>query len=193
MTRSLPLRTLLPVATLLVAAVALSACGSDSSSSDSTTTTRAAASPSTSGKTANSAAVIVAKPTGDLGTILVDAKGRTVYTLTKDGAAVACTGPCLQAWPPVVLPPDETTATGGPGVEGLGVVSEASGEQVTSGGLPLYTFAGDTAAGQATGEGISSFGGVWHVVKVGGGAASSSTTPTTAKSSSDGSGYKDGY
>jgi predicted lipoprotein with Yx(FWY)xxD motif len=190
MTRALPLRKLLPVATLLVAAVALAACGSDSSSSDSTTTTRAAGS-STTAKPANSAAVIVAKPVGDLGTILVDAKGRTVYTLTNGGAAVACTGPCLQAWPPVVLPPDQTTATGGPGVEGLGVVSEASGEQVTSGGLPLYTFAGDTAAGQATGEGISSFGGVWHVVKVGGGAASSSTPPTTAERS--GSGSNDGY
>jgi predicted lipoprotein with Yx(FWY)xxD motif len=28
----------------------------------------------------------------------------------------------------------------------------------------LYTFSGDTAAGQAHGEGIQSFGGTWHVV-----------------------------
>jgi len=28
----------------------------------------------------------------------------------------------------------------------------------------LYTFSGDTAAGQTQGEGIQSFGGTWHVV-----------------------------
>jgi predicted lipoprotein with Yx(FWY)xxD motif len=121
--------------------------------------------------------------------VLVDAKGRTVYTLTNGGKAVPCTGACLTAWPPVLLPSGEKTAAGGPGVQGLGVASEASGDQVTSDGLPLYTFAGDTAPGQTNGEGISNFGGTWHVVKVGGAAASASTTPTTAKSSSSGGGY----
>ena len=187
MTRALPLRRLLPVATLLVAAVALAVCGSDSSSSDSTSTTRAAASSTTTGK--NSAAVVVAKPAGDLGTILVDAEGRTVYTLTQDGEAVPCTDACLDAWPPVLVAAGEKTATGGPGVTGLGVAGIASGDQVTSDGLPLYTFAGDTAAGQTNGEGVSSFGGTWHVVKVTG-AGASTTTPTTAKSSSSGSDYK---
>jgi predicted lipoprotein with Yx(FWY)xxD motif len=181
MTRALPLRRLLPVATLLVAALALAACGSDSSSSDSGN------SRSSSTTAAKRAAVILARQNPDLGMILVDAQGRTVYTLTNGGKAVACTGACLNAWPPVTVPAGDTTATGGPGVTGLGVTK--SGDQVTSDGLPLYTFQGDSAPGMAKGENLSSFGGTWHVVKVSG-AASSSTTPTTAASSSSrGSGY----
>jgi predicted lipoprotein with Yx(FWY)xxD motif len=182
MTRTLPLRRLLPVATLLVAAVALAACGSDSSSGDS-----GSGSGSSSTTAAKAAAVILAKESPDLGMILVDTQGRTVYTLTNGGKAVACTGACLNAWPPVLLPSGEKTAAGGPGVKGLGVASGGSGDQVTSDDLPLYTFQGDTAPGMTKGENLSSFGGTWHVVKVGGAAASSSTTPSTAKSSSSGS------
>ena len=50
----------------------------------------------------------------------------------------------------------------------LGTTAGTGGEQVTQAGLPLYRFAADMAAGDAKGEGLSSFGGVWHVVKVGG-------------------------
>jgi predicted lipoprotein with Yx(FWY)xxD motif len=149
---------------MLVAALALAACGSDSSSKDS----GGSGSSSSSTTAAKKAAVILTKQNPDLGTILVDAQGRTVYTLTNGGKAVACTGACLTVWPPVKV---------------------ASGDQVTSDGLPLYTFQGDTAPGMAKGENLSSFGGTWHVVKVGGGAASSSTTPTTAKSSSSTNSY----
>jgi predicted lipoprotein with Yx(FWY)xxD motif len=185
MTRALPLRRLLPVGTLLLAALALAACGSDSSSTKSSDS--GSSSSSTTAKKA--AAVILAKQSPDLGMILVDAQGRTVYTLTNGGKAVACTGACLNAWPPVLLPSGETTAAGGPGVNGLGVASGDSGDQVTSDDLPLYTFQGDTAPGMTKGENLSSFGGTWHVVKVTG-AASSGTTPSTATSSSStGSGY----
>jgi predicted lipoprotein with Yx(FWY)xxD motif len=31
-------------------------------------------------------------------------------------------------------------------------------------GHPLYRFGGDRSKGQANGEGIKSYGGVWHVV-----------------------------
>jgi predicted lipoprotein with Yx(FWY)xxD motif len=185
MTRALPLRRLLPVAALLVAALALAACGSDSSTKSGS---GGAGSSSSSTTTAKTAAVILAKQSPDLGMILVDTQGRTVYTLTNGGKAVACTGACLTAWPPVMVPSGEKTASGGPGVKGLGVASQASGEQVTSDGLPLYTFQGDTAPGMTKGENLTSFGGTWHVVKVSG-AATSSTTPTTAKSSSSSSTY----
>lgn len=184
MTRARSVRRLLSVSALLVAAVALAACGSDSSSSKSSDS----GSSSSSTTAAKAAAVILAKQSPDLGMILVDAQGRTVYTLTNGGKAVACTGACLNAWPPVLLPSGETTATGGPGVKGLGVASGDSGDQVTSDDLPLYTFQGDTAPGMTKGENLSSFGGTWHVVKVTG--AASGTTPSTAKSSSStGSGY----
>jgi len=71
----------------------------------------------------------------------------------------------------------------------LGTVSAAGGTQVTENGAPLYHFSGDTAAGTANGDGISSFGGVWHVAKSSAAPsgpaatsappAASTTTPTT--------------
>ncbi len=72
-----------------------------------------------------------------------------------------------------------------PGASDLGVVTVDGGKQVTSKGLPLYTFVQDTAVGEAKGEGIASFGGTWHVVMLSGGAASSETSSTTSSSGYD--------
>jgi hypothetical protein len=63
--------------------------------------------------------------------------------------------------------------------------------QATANGDPLYRFSKDTGPGDAKGEGLSSFGGVWHVVHAGGpgevtpttgtpATVSPSTTPTTS-------------
>ena len=116
-----------------------------------------------------------------VGSVLVDAKAKTLYTLTNDGKAVPCTGQCAALWPPLL-----TTAgskpKGGPGVTGLGTVP--GGRQVTHTGTPLYRYSGDTRAGQANGEGLSDFGGVWHVVKVAGARGGGSPTPATGAPSS---------
>jgi predicted lipoprotein with Yx(FWY)xxD motif len=178
--RSVTARRLMTPALALAAAVLLAACGSSSNSTSSgkTTTTTAA-------DAAGSTKTVVVKTASDpsLGTILVDADGKTLYTLTNGNVAVACTGGCLAAWPPALLPAGTTTASGSGGVTQLGTTPSGSDLQVTHDGLPLYRFAADTAAGDANGEGISSFGGTWHVVKLGG-AASGSSTSTTKKSSS---------
>jgi predicted lipoprotein with Yx(FWY)xxD motif len=107
------------------------------------------------------AAVATVKIAG-LGTVLVDAHGRTLYTLTNGGDAVPCTGTCAAAWPPLTLGAGHklSVAKGGKGVE------LDADRQVTAHGLPLYRFAADTAAKQANGDGLASFGGTWHVVKV---------------------------
>jgi hypothetical protein len=60
------------------------------------------------------------------------------------------------------------TAMGGSGVTGLGTASVMSAVQVTENGSPLYRFSKDTAPGDTNGEGISSFGGAWHVAMVAG-------------------------
>ncbi len=83
----------------------------------------------------------------------------------------------------MTLPSGTSTATGGSGVSGLTVVTITGGKQVADKGLPLYTFAQDTAAGDTKGEGLSGFGGTWHVVKLGAPAAASSTTTTAPYSS----------
>lgn len=119
-----------------------------------------------------------------VGTVLVDTSGKTLYTLTDaDGAAVACTDACLQAWPAAMV--SATAKVKAP--KGVKSLSTTSDNQITWKSLPLYTFAGDTKSKVANGEGIASFGGTWHVVKVG---KTASTTATTAKPSSGGySGY----
>jgi predicted lipoprotein with Yx(FWY)xxD motif len=190
-------RTLLPIVVTLVAAVGLTACGSDDDSSadtDSSTTTTTTATTTT----AAGAAVIETATNPEVGTILVDSEGRTVYTFTKDGAAVECTGPCRGAWPAVLLPEGTDSATGAAGVTGLGTTSVDGGEQVTVDDLPLYTFSGDAAAGEVNGNGIESFGGVWRVVVVGSagagtGAGTDSSTTTPTNGDADDEDYDERY
>ena len=112
--------------------------------------------------------------------VVVNTKGRVVYTLTGDSRAhpecVKSTG-CLAAWPPVTVK-SVKAATKAPGVKGkLGTWRRNGFIQLTLNGHPLYTFVGDTAKDVATGEGIHHFGGTWHVVKAAG-ASSATPAPT---------------
>jgi predicted lipoprotein with Yx(FWY)xxD motif len=95
---------------------------------------------------------------GSLGPVLVTPGGATLYRYTPDKPNdPTCTGPCAQAWPPY-------TVASGTAVHGKGVGSVAVGggvRQVTFHKEPLYRYAGDTAAGDAKGQGL---GGVWFVV-----------------------------
>ena len=115
----------------------------------------------------------------DLGDILVDGEGRTLYLFTPDGTGTpTCVDTCAAAWPPLV-------SNGEPAVEGIeegvvGTVTSADGtSQVTAGGRPLYTYGGDTAPGDTTGQGS---GGNWFVVGADGNAIDTTD-------SSGGSGY----
>jgi predicted lipoprotein with Yx(FWY)xxD motif len=111
-----------------------------------------------------------------LGTILV-AGDNAVYTL-KGGKA--CTGSCLKAQPPVLLPAGVTAATAGDGVDAakLGTKKTADGSlQITYAGKPLYWSAKDSASGQVH-AGHNKFG-TWTAVvtaKSGSGTKSPSTT-----------------
>jgi len=88
-------------------------------------------------------------------TVLVDAKGMTLYTYDKDaGGKVTCVDKCAAAWPPAFAPAD-AKATGD-----FTLVETADGKQVWAYyGKPLYGWAKDTKPGDATGDGV---GGVWH-------------------------------
>ncbi len=105
-----------------------------------------------------------------LGTILVDANGMTLYTFAPDSPNTStCSGACAGAWPPATV--DAETAalvqTGGAGMAEVGVFDRGDGMQLTWNGKPLYRFAPDSAPGQANGDGINGFGGLWNVVRVG--------------------------
>jgi predicted lipoprotein with Yx(FWY)xxD motif len=139
-------------------------------------------------KSSSKVTVATAKVSG-VGTVLVDSKGKTLYTLTNGGQAVPCTGACAAVWIPLLLAAGSHLKDAN-GVKGLGTM--AGGQQVTAGGLPLYRFTGDAKKQQAHGEGINSFGGVWHVVKVAG-ATGTKTPSSTAKTPSPITGSHSGY
>ena len=98
-----------------------------------------------------------------LGTVLVNAQGRTLYYFVPErGGSVVCTGQCINAWPPVFATSMAPTAgTALPGQ--LGVVNRAGSEQITYNHWPLYTFAGDGGPDQTNGQGVFGFGGKWFV------------------------------
>ena len=97
-------------------------------------------------------------------TVLTNADGLTLYWFIPDTATrSACYGTCAGYWPPVT-----GTPSAGPGVSGtLGTIKRSDGTtQVTYDGHPLYTYVGDTAPGQAFGNGLDLNGGFWHEVTV---------------------------
>jgi predicted lipoprotein with Yx(FWY)xxD motif len=145
---------------VMAGGIALAACGSSGSTSSSTSSTQG-------GSAASSASAAVVKTASDpsLGTILVDSRGFTLYTLTNGGRPIPCNTACTAVWPPLLAPPGTAAPTGAAGVGQLG--KSASGKVVTYKGFPLFLFSGDTAAGQTNGKGISSFGGVWNPIKAG--------------------------
>jgi predicted lipoprotein with Yx(FWY)xxD motif len=136
-------------------------CGSTTASTPAATNTVAptATTASASSFDVQTATVSVA---GTSETVLTDAKGFTLYYFTPDTATtVACTGGCASAWPPLIVsgigtPTAATTLTGT-----VTVVAGPNGNQIEYNGHPLYTYAGDTAAGQTTGQGVN---GKWFVV-----------------------------
>ena len=107
-------------------------------------------------------------------TVLTNAKGFTFYSFAPDTMTRSkCNGSCAQIWPPVT-----GTVTAGPGVTGtLGTIKRSNGAtQTTYNGHPLYTYTADTAPGQANGNGINAFGGLWHEVTPSGAAAPASSS-----------------
>ena len=102
---------------------------------------------------------------GELGQIIVDAQGRTLYLFEADkGGKSSCDGPCAAAWPPYVSNGAPQAAMGASGAL-VGTTTRADGTtQVTYGGHPLYYFVGDKAPGDTTGQDIDQFGAKWYVV-----------------------------
>ena len=162
---------------LAAAVLAIAACGSSASSSSSPPAAGA------SSPAAGSSATTLKSTTMNGTAVLTNAAGFTRYWFVPDtSTASKCTGSCATYWPPVKGP-----ATAGSGVTGtLATITRPDGStQATYNGHPLYTYAGDTAPGQANGNGKNLSGGVWHEVTVSGGAAPASSP----SASSGGYGY----
>ena len=168
------------LALIATAVLAVAACSTTGAAPVATVATSSPA-PSTAAGSASPAAVVVgASSSAKFGTILTGPNGMSLYTHAGDSAtASTCTGACATAWPPL-------TTTGQPsagaGVTGkLGTLARADGTtQVSYNGLPLYTWQGDTKAGDVTGDGVAGF----KVATVGGAANGAPKATVAAPASS---------
>jgi len=129
-----------------------------------------------------------------LGTVIVDAKGRTVYVLTADGKTnVPCedsTG-CTKVWPDLPFPSGVTGAAAGPGAQAsmLGSMKLSDGETYpTYNGWLMYEFSGDSGPAQGHGEGIQSFGGTWYALNASGALVRPGAAAATATTAASGGG-----
>jgi predicted lipoprotein with Yx(FWY)xxD motif len=110
--------------------------------------------------------------------VVATSHGLTVYTLSGESVHhLKCTkaNGCFAAWPPVTTTKATSALSPTSGIHGaLGELRRNGVRQLTLGSRPLYTFVGDGGKPRhSSGEGIASFGGIWHVV-------ATSRSPTTA-------------
>ncbi len=102
-----------------------------------------------------------------LGTVLVDAKGLTLYMFVPDKRLkVTCVRTCAAVWPPLKLPAHGKLVAKG-AVKPKLLASDRDpegGRVVTYHGWPLYTYVADRKPGVATGQAIDLNGGLWYVL-----------------------------
>ena len=126
-------------------------CASSGGSPSTTSSSRAPLAGAAGGLTTRSTSI---------GTVLVDPSGRTVYELVGDSAThQTCTGGCLAVWPAV----------------------RTNGSQAVVNGHPVFTFAGDKAAGQTNGQNVTDQWGRWLALDASGNPVGTAT-PTAPSS-----------
>jgi predicted lipoprotein with Yx(FWY)xxD motif len=172
-------RTISPPVVVAILALVLAACAPGQAPSSGTAVPPSGTAVPPSGTAAAPAAGAPDLATGEssvqvadnqeLGQILVTADGMTLYTFAIDepGVSNCTTNACVTFWPPATV---EAQPSAGPGVPGtLSTLTRSDGSmQLTYNGSPLYTFALDKNPGDAKGEGVNEFGGVWNAVPVAG-------------------------
>jgi predicted lipoprotein with Yx(FWY)xxD motif len=174
-------RSTYAVFALLVTALALAIAGCGSSSGGGSSSSESGTESSSGGHTYGSggesekttasseegagAAVVSVGTAANVGEVLVDSKGMTLYYFQKDqkgSGKSKCSGACASAWPPLTTSGE---ATGMTGVQAsmLGTIKRSDGtEQVTYAGWPLYTFVEDKKPGEDNGTDSKAFGASWY-------------------------------
>lgn len=174
------------IALALLAAVIIVGCGSSSSSTTTTEASEPAAAEAEEAPAEKEAAaepeeeeakpVAEAEPEGEatpislgeaseVGQILVDEEGMTLYYFQKDqkgSGKSKCEGACAEAWPPL-LTEGKPEAMKGVKAAMLGTIKRKDGTtQVTYAGWPLYTFVEDKKPGEDNGTDSKGFGASWY-------------------------------
>jgi predicted lipoprotein with Yx(FWY)xxD motif len=180
------MRKIVGAAGLAALALALSACASSASSSSSSAPAAGA-----SGAAASNGGSALGMTTINGTAVVTNSAGKTLYWFVPDTSTTSkCTGSCSTYWPPVTGP-----VTAGSGVTGtLSTITRPDGTtQATYDGHPLYTYVGDSAAGQAKGNGLNISGGVWYEMTVSGATPAAATSNTGGGSSPSPSSGGGGY
>lgn len=100
---------------------------------------------------------------------LTASNGMALYLLEGRDDPAACVDACAAAWPPYTA--DEPVNPGALGdgpvrADLVGTVTRPDGTtQLTYAGHPLYLYAQDTGAGQATGQDVTDEWGEWYLVQ----------------------------
>lgn len=153
----------------LIGALAIAGCGGDGggggygggggTTSGDSTTVEAAPNPE------EGATFVSVASVPDLGQVLVDSRGLTLYDFHADkGTTSSCYGECAEVWPPL-LTEGAPHASNGAQEGKLGTTKRKDGTmQVTYAGHPLYTYVEDKNPGDANGNDIDSFGAEWYAL-----------------------------
>jgi|SRR4051794_34783556 len=169
MRRNTRIGAIAATAAIALTALAIGACGGGGSATSTV--------PKTAGATVGLA------NEGNLGKILVDSQGRSLYLFRKDiGTTSECTGACAAAWPPLRVTGKPVVGTA-VSASKIGTTARSDGKpQVTYNGHPLYLYSADQKPGDTNGQGLNVFGGRWFALSAAGDMVS-------AKGSGSGSGY----
>ena len=170
---------------LMVPAIVLLAAGCGSSSSNSAKSAASTpAAPSTSSTPAAGAVQISTRTLSGLGSVLVNAQGRTLYVFAPDKAKkVTCLGACASVWPPLALSAGQKRRPGQAksSLVGIDRIPQAAGSRPYA-GWPLYTYVVESSPGTARGQALNLNGGLWYVIAPSG-------KVITKKASTGASGY----
>ena len=167
----------------LFAAAAIFAAGCSSAAATAAPTAAssvdaAAATPTAAGPAGAASLTIGSTADATLGAYLTGMNGMTLYVLTKDTPDTSsCSGGCATNWPPLSVASGATITGPSGATMAFATITRADGiVQATYNHMPLYYFAGDSAAGDTKGQGSN---GVWFVAPVSGkvGAVVPSTAP----------------
>ena len=159
------MRKLAAVFGLPVAAIIIAGCGGSANST--TTTSRSASRTSARPENSTQGVKISARSVSNLGKVLVNSEGLTLYTFAPDmHSKVTCLSTCAGVWPPVKLVSGEVPIASGQVKQSLlGSDPDSEGGGVaTYAGWPLYTYISNTSPGMATGQGLNASGGSWYTI-----------------------------
>src|SRR3954469_9636034 len=160
MTRTRSITFIAGATALVVAALAVAGCGGSGASN---------ANPPAPPKTASGRSATVGVANENVGKILVDSRGRTLYLFEHDsGMRSTCTGACAAEWPPLRAT-GKTTVGAGANASIVATSARSDGKpQVTYNGHPLYLFSADQKPGDTNGHGLNVFGGGWFALSAAG-------------------------